>query len=538
MSRFELINVKGIVDSGNSTSTPLSGGASFTGTAFEILNYGIVFVSCYADVASATDGLSIQQSIDGTNWDFSDDYTIEAGASENYGVNPHARYLRVVYTNGGSAQSAFRLQVIAKGNAKPSSHRLEDNVTTQDDAELTKSILAYRRYPDELYTNVNVYNPLPTDGDSVYCKDIIQSETDMGDFSGLPSDLLGDNDSTISDTTANNPKEITLVFNRTIISTILSIGAYSGDFSNTKIDIILPDDSILNVIDESADGTKRVYRTFNFPFIAGFHRMKISFATTDTVSLSYLFIPKLTYTISRLQAVKPDDTVVDINATNGGNLKISLEEIESGISSNSNSQLNVTPFHADGTEGALISGVNYESGKSGIDASTEVLESIIYEHHEIHSGSNYEIQEVVDLAINNVRDIRITTPNTTEYGHFIFGGQCENETEYYLYEGVTIVTAGTSITPLNNNRNSVNTSSMTADYIDNTSVANANADTTVAGSTTLKHGVIGSGRSGGENSHDREIILKANTVYCLRIIANAAGYSNYDLSWYEHTDKN
>lgn len=351
MSRFELINVKGVVDSGNSTSTPLSGGASFTGTAFEILNYGIVFVSCYADVASATDGLSIQQSIDGTNWDFSDDYTIEAGASENYGVNPHAQYLRVVYTNGGSAQSAFRLQVIAKGNAKPSSHRLEDNVTTQDDAELTKSILAYRRYPDELYTNVNVYNPLPTDGDSVYCKDIIQSETDMGDFSGLPSDLLGDNDSTISDTTANNPKEITLVFNRTIITTILSIGAYSGDFSNTKIDIVLPDDSILNVIDESADGTKRVYRTFNFPFIAGFHRMKISFATTDTVSLSYLFIPKLTYNISRLQAVKPDDTVTDINATNGGNLKISLEEIESGISSNSNSQLNVTPFLSNGHEG-------------------------------------------------------------------------------------------------------------------------------------------------------------------------------------------
>lgn len=351
MSRFELINVKGVVDSGNSTSTPLAGGASFTGTAFEILNYGIVFVSCYADVASATDGLSIQQSIDGTNWDFSDDYTIGAGASENYGVNPHARYLRVVYTNGASPQSAFRLQVIAKGNAKPSSHRLEDTVTSQDDAELNKTILAYRRYPDDFYANVNVYNPLPVDGDSVYCKDIIQSESDMGDFNGIPSDLVGDNDSVISDSTANNPKEITLVFNRTLITTILSMGTYSGDFSNTKIDIILPDDSVLNVIDESADGTKRIYRTFNFPFIAGFHRMKISFATTDTVSLSYLFIPKLTYNISRLQAVKPDDTVIDINATNAGNLKVSVEELESGISSNSNSQLNVTPFLSNGHEG-------------------------------------------------------------------------------------------------------------------------------------------------------------------------------------------
>lgn len=351
MSRFELINVKGVVDSGNSSIVPLSGGATFTGDAFETLNYGIVFVSVYADVASATDGLKVQQSIDGTNWDFADNYTIAAGANENYAVNPHARYLRVVYTNGGSAQTTFRLQVIAKGNSKPSSHRLEDNVTTQDDAELNKTILAYRRYPDELYTNVNVYNPLPVDGDSVFCKDIIQSESDMGNFNGVPSDLIGDNDSTISDTTANNPKEIILVFNRTIITTILSIGAYSGDFSNVKIDIVLPDDTLLNVIDDSADGTKMNYHTYNFPFVAGFHRLKLSFATTDTVSLSYMFIPVLTYNISRLQAVKPDNTVVDINATNGGNLKISLEEIESGISSNSNSQLNVTPYLSNGNEG-------------------------------------------------------------------------------------------------------------------------------------------------------------------------------------------
>lgn len=313
MSRFENINIKGVIDSGNSTSTPLAGGGVFTGSAVDTIDHGIVFVSVYADAASATNGLSIQQSIDGTNWDFSDSYTVGPGLGENYNIIPYARYLRVVYTNGGGAQSTFRLQTILKGSSN---------------------------------------------------------------------------------------------------------------------------------------------------------------------------------------------------------------------------------FNADGTESTLINGIDYESGKSGVDASTEALQSIIYEHHEIHLGVNYEITEVANLAINNVRDIRITTPNTTEYGHFIFGIIGENETEYYLYEGVTIVTAGTLITPINNNRNSANVSSMIVDYIDNTSVSNANADTTVAGATTLKHGVLGSNRDGGENSHDREIILKANTVYCMRLIANAAGYINYDLSWYEHTDKN
>lgn len=538
MSRFEKVNIKGVVNSGNSTSTPLGGGGVFTGTAVEILNYGIVFVSVYADVASATDGLSIQQSIDGTNWDFSDNYTITAGGNENYSVNPHARYLRVVYTNGGGAQSAFRLQTILKGNAKPSSHRLEDTVTTQDDAELVKSVIAYRKSPDVEYYDVDVQSPLPVDGDFVYSKDVWEDESDMGDFSGSVSDLFDNLHSVIVDSTANNPKEIFIHFNRTIVSNVIGIGAYSGDFSNTKVYIVTSGAVEVLVFDESGDGTKYTTRTIQLPITAGFNAIKIQFHTADTVTLSNFIILKTRSNVSRLQAAKPDNTVTDINATTGGNLKISLEEVESGISSNSNSQLNVTPFHADGTEGALISGVNYESGKSGIDASTEVLESILYEHHEIHSGSNYEVTNVVDLAINNVRDIRITTPNTTEYGHFIFRLMCESETEYYLYEGVTIVTAGTSITPLNNNRNSVSTSSMTVDYIDNTSVANANADTTVAGSTTIKHGIIGAGKDGGEDAHDRETILKANTVYCLRMIANAAGYVNYDLSWYEHTDKN
>jgi len=161
MSRFEEFNIKGRVDSNNSTASTLAGAAVFTGTATDILGMGIVFVNIYVDVASATDGLSIQQSSDGTNWDHSDDYTIAAGATKNFSINPHAQYMRIVYTNGAGAQSAFRLQTVLKGGScKESSHRVKDSVIGDDDAELIKATLTGEA-PDGSYVNVNT----TSDGD-------------------------------------------------------------------------------------------------------------------------------------------------------------------------------------------------------------------------------------------------------------------------------------------------------------------------------------------------------------------------------------
>lgn len=141
MTELRKLNISGKIDTNNSTSTPLGISGVFTGLATETLDYGIIFISIYSDVASDTDGLSIQQSTDGTNWDFSDSYSIGAGVDKNFSINPHARYVRVVYTNGIVAQTSFRLQVILKGNSKPSSHRIQDAISDDDDAELVEAIL-------------------------------------------------------------------------------------------------------------------------------------------------------------------------------------------------------------------------------------------------------------------------------------------------------------------------------------------------------------------------------------------------------------
>lgn len=132
----------GKVDTNNSTATPLGIGAVFTGTATETLDYALIFVSVKSDVASATDGLMIQQSSDGTNWDLEDNYTIPLATGKTFSIQPSEKYFRVVYTNGGTEQAYFRLQsIFKKTNSKPSSHRIQDMIIADDDAELVKAVL-------------------------------------------------------------------------------------------------------------------------------------------------------------------------------------------------------------------------------------------------------------------------------------------------------------------------------------------------------------------------------------------------------------
>jgi hypothetical protein len=171
-----------------------------------------------------------------------------------------------------------------------------------------------------------------------------------------------------------------------------------------------------------------------------------------------------------------------------------------------------------------------------LDESTGVLPMITYEHHEIHSGSHFEYTEVTDLAINNVWDIQITTPDTTKWSHFVISFNTENETEWWFWENVTITTPGTAITEINSNRNSVTAATTTLASITNTSLANANADTAVASATLLKHGISGAVRVGGSASARQEIILKQDEDYSLRFDASVAGYVSVNLTWYEHTD--
>lgn len=121
----------------NSTTATLTSGSVYTGTGEDVSNFSEMRISVFSNVASATDGLSIQQSSDNTNWDITDTYTIAAataGQGKTFVVPRQARYYRVVYTNGGTNQTTFRLQSILNRTATaPSSNRATDAYTNETD---------------------------------------------------------------------------------------------------------------------------------------------------------------------------------------------------------------------------------------------------------------------------------------------------------------------------------------------------------------------------------------------------------------------
>lgn len=136
------VDLNGTVSTNNSSTAALAGGAVFTGTSEDVLNYNEIRVTVIASHASATDGLSIQQSEDNTNWDVTDTYTVAAATAKTFSVPRQARYFRVVYTNGATLQTSFRLQTILNRlGTKSSSQRPGDGYSNEVDLEQEQSFL-------------------------------------------------------------------------------------------------------------------------------------------------------------------------------------------------------------------------------------------------------------------------------------------------------------------------------------------------------------------------------------------------------------
>jgi hypothetical protein len=122
----------------NSTSTNLANGAAFTGTAVDVSRYAAINVSVFASHASATNGLSMQQSSDGTNWDITDTYTVPAATGKTYSVQVAAKWFRLVYTNGGTLTTSLRIQTLLKVGTNPtSSVRMQDGRSNENDVQET-----------------------------------------------------------------------------------------------------------------------------------------------------------------------------------------------------------------------------------------------------------------------------------------------------------------------------------------------------------------------------------------------------------------
>lgn len=89
-----------------STTTSLAASASFTSAVQFVQRATQITGTVYADQAGT---LKIQQSGDQINWDAVTSYAITGGTGLGFEVDIVSQWWRIVYTNGTTAQTIFRL---------------------------------------------------------------------------------------------------------------------------------------------------------------------------------------------------------------------------------------------------------------------------------------------------------------------------------------------------------------------------------------------------------------------------------------------
>jgi hypothetical protein len=271
----DIREIQAVISTNNSTTTPLGANATFTGTSEMTNGYGIIYINVYASVASAADGLLIEQSSDGINWDHDDKYTVPALSGKNYSINPYARYLRVSYTNGAVAQTAFRLQTILKTNGIPSSHRIQDAIVDDDDAELQKAVLTGKA-PDSTYQNVTT----TTDGNLTIsdnsnglaiAKGDVSGTTFIHKFGNAPDFDTADNQVTIWDGAEDNTSWENMVYDYSSTADIQYISSTDG--GDTQTIEVQGLDSNYDLVTQTKDLTGQTSATLDTALIRIF-RMK------------------------------------------------------------------------------------------------------------------------------------------------------------------------------------------------------------------------------------------------------------------------
>lgn len=147
------------ISSLNSTNVALGASATFTGDWEEVQNFSVVSVLIHSDQISLDEGIILEWSADGTNVHDTDTFSYEAdevGDGKFFTLPPEARYFRLTYQNGTTAQGSLTIQTIFRTvYIKPSSHRLDEVLTDQADAELVKAVISGKR-PDGLYGDVSL----------------------------------------------------------------------------------------------------------------------------------------------------------------------------------------------------------------------------------------------------------------------------------------------------------------------------------------------------------------------------------------------
>lgn len=194
----------------NTTTTPLSSAATYTGTG-EIAPTDGVAVSCQTD---NTGTLYFDFSVDGTNWSAfpSNGFAIASGIHEYHTAKVNGRYFRVRLVNDTGAQSYLRLYTYFGPHTAPNAP-INQSLSDDSDATIVKTIpaeqlIAEGRWTDRFYVHKfgrnsdqdsgdlpadvwdgggggGAYTGFPTESEAVQCVSTSSSDTGTIHVSGL-----------------------------------------------------------------------------------------------------------------------------------------------------------------------------------------------------------------------------------------------------------------------------------------------------------------------------------------------------------------
>jgi hypothetical protein len=140
----------------NSTSIPLESGETFAGTGEDCLYYNVIGINIITSHVSATSGFQIQFSSNNSDWDIKHSFTVPAATGKFFNFPTEAQYFRIIYTNGTTPHTYFRLQTILHlEQTKESTLRLAEDIDSETAAQLSRSIISGKK-PNGNYTNVRV----------------------------------------------------------------------------------------------------------------------------------------------------------------------------------------------------------------------------------------------------------------------------------------------------------------------------------------------------------------------------------------------
>lgn len=175
-----------------------------------------------------------------------------------------------------------------------------------------------------------------------------------------------------------------------------------------------------------------------------------------------------------------------------------------------------------------------------VDAMTDAITVIEYEHHEHHGGSAYAVQN--NTAAGTSCILAFKTPAGTKRAHMVYEFSAESKAHVTVYEGRTWTTdTGTVVAPKNQNRGSANTSMLLEDK-------SATPDWTAGGVLQDPTGqgdgsVISliytytSKQVGASEGKRNELVLKPDTTYSFELASDDGSKGlQLRLYWYEHTD--